>query len=190
MSVQRFTIDGYGQIELNNCAFRRDGRIEAQCKLDATDFASVPAENGMLLAVDNVNRVVRFVDASEDCPIAINYSTEHMYDERTPGLKNFKITRDSKGYFLPRLGYLAQGDKFTTNCFSYDTNDFANDAAVKAIALTGGSAIKVYASEYAAGDGTILLKKGSAPSGVKVLLKVIAVTTMPDGQFALKFQVL
>ena len=52
MAIKRFVIDGYGQIELNNCAFRRDGRIEAQCALDATDFATLPAENGMLLAVE------------------------------------------------------------------------------------------------------------------------------------------
>lgn len=187
MAIQRYVIDGYGQIELNQCAFRRDGRIEAQCALDATDFATVPAENGMLLAVDNVNRVVRFVDTSESCPVAINYTSEHMYDERTPGLKNFKLDR---GTFLPRLGYLAQGDKFTTNCISYDTTDFANDAAVAAITLTGGSAVVVYASEYAAGDGTILLKKTTAPTGVKVLLKVIEITTMPDGSFGMKFQVM
>ena len=31
----KFTIDGYAQLELNNVAFRRDGRIEAQCKLSA-----------------------------------------------------------------------------------------------------------------------------------------------------------
>ena len=39
--MARLTKSGYGQVELNNVAFRRDGRIEAQCKLDATDFASV-----------------------------------------------------------------------------------------------------------------------------------------------------
>ena len=38
MAFKRFTIDGYGQLELNNVAFRRDGRVEAQCALDATDF--------------------------------------------------------------------------------------------------------------------------------------------------------
>ena len=31
MATKRFTIDGYGQVELNNVAFRQDGRIEAQC---------------------------------------------------------------------------------------------------------------------------------------------------------------
>ena len=40
MATKRFTIEGYGQIELNNVAFRRDGRIETQCHLDATDFAT------------------------------------------------------------------------------------------------------------------------------------------------------
>lgn len=184
MAVNRYTIDGYGQLEINNCAFRRDGRIEAQCALDDTDFASVPAENGMILAVDNVARKVRFVDSTEWAPVAINYSAEHIYDERTPGLKNFKL---ELGEFYPRLGYLSIGDKFTTNCFSYDTNDFADDDAVEAINL---SSDVVYASEYAGGDGTILLKKTTAPSGVKVLMKVIAVTTMPDGTFALKFQVI
>ena len=51
MAFKRFVIDGYSQLELNQVAFRRDGRVEAQCALDDTDFASVPAENGMLLAV-------------------------------------------------------------------------------------------------------------------------------------------
>jgi len=187
MAIKRFVIDGYGQIELNNCAFRRDGRIEAQCALDATDFATLPAENGMLLAVDNVTRTVRFPDTTEDCPIAINYTTEHMYDERIPGLKNFKLDR---GTFLPRLGYLATGDKFTTNCFSYDADDFADDDAIKAIKLSGEGAVVVYASEYNNGDGTIVLKKTTATSGKKVNLKVIEVTTMPDGTFGLKFQVI
>ena len=94
MAIKRFTIDGYGQLELNNVAFRRDGRIEAQSKLDDTDFATVPAENGMLLAVDEINRVVKF-DVDGSLPIALNYSSEHMYDERANGLKNFYLDRNT-----------------------------------------------------------------------------------------------
>ena len=175
----RLTIDGYGQLELNNVAFRRDGRIEAQCHLDATDFEKVPAENGMLLAVDNVNRVVKFAkDASY--PIALNYSTEHMYDERALGLKNFKLNR---GEILPRLGYLAIGDKFTTNCLSYEgfDDDDAFKAAcadVKTTPLFGGI------SE----DGTILVS-ATKPTAGPVLI-VTRATTMPDGQFAVKLQAL
>lgn len=182
MAINRFVIDGYGQLELNNVAFRRDGRIEAQCHIGTgIDFV----ENGMLLAVDNVTRTINMPVADGTDLIALNYTTEHMYDERKPGLKNFKL---EKGTFLPRLGYLAAGDKFTTNCFSYDTNDFADDAAIRNIKLTGTSAVEVYASEST--DGSILLKKTTKPTGKAVVLKVVSVCTMPDGQFALKFQVL
>lgn len=180
MSVQRYVIDGFGQLEINNGAFRRDGRIEAQCALNATDFASIPAENGMLLAVNKAANTIDLPKGAKDCPIAINYSAEHMYDERTPGLKNFNL---KLGEFLPRMGYLSIGDKFTTNCFSYDTDDFANDAAVEELDPADG----VYASEYVNGDGSILL--GEPAEGAQVILKVIEKTTMPDGQFALKFQV-
>lgn len=181
MAFKRFTIDGYGQLELNNVAFRRDGRVEAQCFLDETDFADVPAENGMLLAVDRVNRTVKFA-TDDSLPIALNYTTEHMYDERANALKDFKLER---GTFLPRLGYLSVGDLFTTNCFGYDS-DFADDAAVKAVKLSGTGAVTVYGGISA--EGAILLTKTKPQAGP--VLKAVEVTTMPDGQFAFKFQVL
>ena len=180
MALQRFVIDGYGQLELNNVAFRRDGRVEAQCALDATDFASIPAENGMLLAVDRVARKVKLAtDAS--LPIALNYTAEHMYDEQHNGLKDFKLER---GSFLPRLGYLSVGDLFTTNCISYDTGDYANDAAV--VTAAGTLTTAMYGGICA--NGTIQVQD-SKPS-VGPVLKAVEKTTMPDGQFALKFQVL
>lgn len=179
MAFKRFVIDGYGQLELNNVAFRRDGRIEAQCALDETDFADVPAENGMLLAVDRVNRKVKFAKEDSDLPIALNYTTEHMYDERANALKDFKL---EKGTFLPRLGYLATGDLFTTNCFGYDAA-FANDDAVKAVDLAT-TAVYGGVSE----EGAILLVKAAPEAGP--VLKVVEKTTMPDGTFGLKFQVL
>lgn len=183
MALTRLVIDGYGQLELNNVAFRRDGRIEAQCKLDDINFASVPAENGMLLAVDNVNRVIKFAgDAS--LPIALNYTSEHIYDERIPGLKNFKLER---GTFLPRLGYLSVGDKFTTNCVSYDsvldstwtseTKFIEALGAIKTTPLYGGISA----------DGSIKVSATAPTVGPKLL--VIAKTTMPDGQLGVKFQV-
>ena len=183
MSVQRLTIDGYGQLELNNAAFRRDGRVEAQCRLDETDFASVVAENGMILAIDNVTRTVTLPEADgSDQLLALNYSAEHLYNDAFKGLKNFKLGVND---FLPRLGYLAVGDKFTTNCISYDTSDFADDATLKANVL---STTAIYGSEST--DGSILLKKGSAASSKGITLKAIAMTTMPDGQFGMKFQVI
>lgn len=90
MATQRLVIDGYGQVELNNVAFRRNGRIEAQCAPDPTDFENIPVENGMILAVDAANRVVK-LPVDDSLPLALVYSAEHMYDERTPGLKSFKL---------------------------------------------------------------------------------------------------
>lgn len=183
MALKRMVIDGYGQVELNQVAFRRDGRIEAQCALDATDFATVPAENGMLLAVDNVTRTVKLPkDAS--LPLALNYTAEHIYDERTPGLKNFKTEVDD---IYPRLGYLSVGDKFVTNCIAYDGSEFTNDEAleeavknIKTTKLYGGystlGAIKV--SKTKPVDGPVLMVINGPGAG-----------SMPDGQYGIKFQV-
>lgn len=184
MAIQRLTIDGYGQIELNNVAFRRDGRIEAQCAPDTTDFATAKVENGMLLAVDNINRKVLFADDSTaPYPIALTYSSEHIYDERTPGLKNFALNGTND--FLPRLGYLAVGDKFTTNCVCYDTTAFADDAAL-GTALDAIKTTPLYGGVSANGAIAISTTK---PTYGPVLL-VVKKTTMPDSKLGIKFQVI
>ena len=182
MAFKRFVIDGFGQLELNNVAFRRDGRVEAQCFLDETDFADVPAENGMLLAVDRVNRTVKFPAENSNLPIALNYTTEHMYDERANALKDFSLER---GTFLPRLGYLATGDLFTTNCVGYDSTEFADDdALIAALEAIGTTAVYGGVSE----EGAIALSATAPEAGP--VLKAVEYTTMPDGTPGIKFQVL
>ena len=177
--MARMTISGYGQVELNNVAFRRDGRIEAQCALDTSDFASVPAENGMILRVKKADHKICFADASAENQLyALNYSTEHIYDERTPGLKNFKL--EAVNDFLPRVGYLAAGDLWTTNCV--DLGSYASVGAV-ASALASGA---VYAAVGT--QGAVVL--GSAAPTVGPVIQVIKKTTMPDGQDAFQLQVL
>ena len=193
-NFKRFVIDGFGQLELNQVAFRRDGRVEAQCALDATDFASVPAENGMLLAVDRINRAIKFPTSSviATCPVALNYTTEHMYDERANALKDFKLER---GTFYPRLGFLSVGELFTTNCVGYDDTEWTATgsgdtaktadenfvAACKAVGTT-----PLYGGISDAGAIAVSATKPSAGP----VLKVVEATTMPDGQFGIKFQVL
>ena len=179
--AKRLTVDGYGQLEINNCAFRRDGRIEAQCKPDETDFSDAVVENGMLLAVDNVARTVKFATDSS-LPVALVYSAEHMYDERKPGLKNFYL--NGKDDFLPRLGFLAVGDKYTTNCIAYDTSEFANESALES-ALDALDSTPLWAGIDASGAHKV---SATAPTiGPKI--RVIKKTTMPDGQLGLKMQV-
>ena len=161
---------GYGQIELNQCAFRRDGRIEAQCKIEGADYV----ENGMILAIDNTKREVHYPAAS-DYMFGLNYTSEHMYDERlVGGLKYYKTDKDS---FLPRLGYLAVGDKFTTNTVVYDD----------ALTITNA----VYGYVKAGDNGYIRLsatEPGDAIDGAPLLRVIDAKATMPNGAPAVKFQ--
>ena len=184
--------DGFGQLELNQVAFRRDGRIEAQCALNATDFPGGTgkyAENGMILVIDKVNKEVRLPDNKTEAGhttevedgvlYALNYSTEHMYDERARGLKNFKLGPDD---FYPRLGFLSVGDRFTTNACIYESGTFANEAALKS-AIATGTLLGIPST-----DGYISLVSDSNAS--PVVLQAVEFTTMPDGQPAIKFVVI
>lgn len=165
MALTKLAKNGYGQLELNFAAFRRAGNIEAQCKLaDGIDFV----ENGMLLAVDRKNRTVGYPTGAEGEVIALNYTTEHMYDEREKGLKYFRLEKNT---FLPRLGYISVADKFTTNTVCYDDAAEIDTYAYGKACSTEGF------------EGYIELtntREGAC-------LGVLAVTTMPDGQKAVKF---
>ena len=181
MAVNRLVIDGYGQLEINNCAFRRDGRVEAQCKPDATAFSSVPVENGMILAVDAAARIVKpATDTS--LPVAIVYTAEHMYDDRADGLKDFRT--NAQNDFLPRLGYLAVGDKFTTNTICYDTTVYANESALKS-AIASAATATVYGA--VSSNGAIAVQSSAPAAGLK--LRVLKGYTMPDGTYGVQFQV-
>ena len=182
MAFKRMTIDGFGQVELNNCAFRRDGRIEAQCAPDPVVFENMPVENGMILAVDEVTHTVKMPDGT--LPVALVYTAEHMYDERyAGGLKHFKT--EAKDDFYPRLGYLSVGDKFTTNCIGYKDDEFTNDEKlIEALNKIGTTPI--YGGESANG---IIVLSATKPTA-KVVMKVIEFYTMPDGQKGVKLQVI
>lgn len=180
MALQRLKIDGYGQLEINAFVAPRAGKIEAQCKLNEVDFAEVPAEVGMLLAVDNVNRRVKLPVAGELFPIAINYSTEHMYDERKDALKHFCQTLND---FMPRMGYLTVGGKFHTNTLCYDDAEFADEEALKeALKKEARIAAPVYGC--ACELGAIKLTKEIPAEGP--VFMVVEDATMPDGQFGVK----
>lgn len=168
MALIKLAKKGYGQLELNFAAFRRSGDIEAACKMaDGIDYL----ENGMLLAVDRKNRTVGFPTGAEGEVIALNYTTEHMYDEREGALKDFRLEKNT---FLPRLGYIGTPDKFTTNTVCFDDAEFATEEE----ALAGAN----YGTVCENGYIKLVAEK---PDGYAV--EVIAITTMPDGQKAVKF---
>lgn len=165
---------GYGQIELNQCAFRRDGRIEAQCKIAGADYV----ENGMILAIDNTKHEVRY-PAAGDYMFGLNYTSEHMYDERlVGGLKYYKTDKDS---FLPRLGYLAVGDKFTTNTVVYDGEADITTMVYGYVKAEDQDRYKGYI-RLSATDPS------DAIAGAPLLRVIDAKATMPNGAPAVKFQ--
>ena len=166
MALIKLAKNGYGQLELNFAAFRRNGAIEAQCKL-AEDIEFV--ENGMLLAVNRATRTVGYPTGAEGEVIALNYTTEHMYDEREKGLKYFKLDKDT---FLPRLGYIGTPDKFTTNTVCYEEGTTPADYKYGKACATEGF------------EGYIELTNTRAGAHVEI---INADTTMPDGQKAVKF---
>lgn len=168
MALVNLAKKGYGQLELNFATFRRNGAIEAKCRMaDGIDYL----ENGMLLAVDRKNRTVGFPTGAEGEGIALNYTAEHMYDERYQALKDFRLEKNT---FLPRVGYIGISDKFTTNTVCYDDADFASEAE----ALEGAK----YGVPCETGYIRLVAER---PEGYAV--EVLAVTTMPDGQKAVKF---
>lgn len=166
MALTKLAKEGYGQLELNFAAFRRYGAIEAQCKLaDGIDYV----ENGMLLAVDRATRTVGYPTGAEGEVIALNYTTEHMYDEREGALRDFRLEKNS---FLPRLGYIGTPDKFTTNTVCYDDAAEVDTYKYGKPCTTEGF------------KGYIELTNDKEGAYVEV---IDAKTTMPDGQPAVKF---
>lgn len=175
MALKRFEIKGYGQLELNQAPFRRSGRIEAQCKIaDGIEYI----ENGMLLAVNRKTRTIGMPTGAADEVIALNYTTEHMYDERQRALKDFRL---DNGTFLPRVGFVGLGDKWTTNCIAYDTDEFADETALKE-ALAAVAETALYGVPCENGCHKITATKGEG-----FAVEVVKATTMPDGQFAVQF---
>ena len=191
MAMKKLTKKGYGQIELNQVAWRRDGRIEAQCRLDEAQFPADAnvigevAENGMLFAIDNVTRTLKkaTLELAASEVIGINYSSEHLYDERKQGYKDFYLTGGES--ILPRLGLLAAGDKFTLNAVCYDDGSFADEDAI-AEAVIGGT--PVFAGIASDGSGYWEIAKTAPTAGP--VARVISFTDMPDGQPAVKLQVI
>ena len=163
MALVKLAKKGYGQLELNFAAFRRNGAIEAKCRMaDGIEYL----ENGMLLAVDRKNNIVGF-PGEVDGPIALNYTAEHMYDERYQALKDFKLDKNT---FLPRLGYIGVADKFTTNTVCYD------DAAELNTYKYG----KPCTTDFPGYIELTNVREGA-------YVEVLEITTMPDGQMAVKF---
>ena len=142
MAIRRFDCKGFGQIEPSQTWFNRAGMIEAQCELDPDKFAAnfpmtaaeatsgkIYAENGAFLMVDKQNKIATIPNkAMSDLgyKMGINYSTEMIYNQFTPGRRNFCMIA---GEYLPRIGFTEPGMRICTNTVMWDDTVYTVDSA-------------------------------------------------------------
>lgn len=133
MAIRFFDCKGYGQIEPSQVWFTREGSSESQCELDPDVFAShfpilpaeaaegkIVAENGMFLMIDKERKIATLPskELSElGYQMGINYSTERIYNQYTPGRRNFCMIA---GEFNPRIGFVEPGMRICTNAVAWN----------------------------------------------------------------------
>ena len=206
MAIKFFDCKGYGQIEPNQVSFTRDGRIEAQCELDPAVFASnfpmtadeatagmIYGENGAFYMVDKVNKIVTVPTkelSDKGFPMGVCYSSEMIYNQFTPGRRNFCMIC---GEFLPRLGYTEVGERMTLNGVAWEDTAYAVETskelydAVKAD-LAAGTDVYAYVVEGSNGKLTIGAEVANALGNVYA--QVVKCYTNADGTLAFMFQMI
>lgn len=144
MAIRRFDCKGYGQIEPSQVWFTRAGMSESQCFLDEEVFASnfpmtpdeadsgkIYAENGAFLMIDKANKTATIPTkegTDKGFKVGINYSTEKLYNQFTPGRRNFCMIA---GEYLPRIGFVEPGMRICTNAVCWDDTVYTVDATSK-----------------------------------------------------------
>ena len=182
---------GFGQVEGNHLSAQRTGQIYAQ--LPAKNDINL-LENGQFVKYNYADEVVDFEGEGEwmlvynevklyDAPWRESYKDFAMIkDNYTPGSDT--ITHDGlgpfKGQMVPRLFKTNIGDIFTTNCL-----EKANTSGKAEVTLTDLAVGDVVAPTKTNG----YLKKsdsGTTTDDTVMKWQVVKLTTMPDGQAAVK----
>ena len=182
---------GFGQVEGNHLSAQRTGQIYAQ--LPAKNDINL-LENGQFVKYNYADGVVDFEGEGEwmlvynevklyDAPWRESYKDFAMIkDNYTPGSDS--ITHDGlgpfKGQMTPRLFKTNIGDIFTTNCL-----EKANTSGKAEVTLTDLAVGDVVAPTKTNG---YLKKNDSGVTTDDTVMKwqVVKLTTMPDGQAAVK----
>lgn len=164
---------GFGQVEPNHLSAKRTGQIYAQ--LIAAPTLNI-IENGMFLKYDYENREANLTGEGEWLLV---YNEEKLYDPRKQSHKDWAMIKKDyvDGEMVPRLFKTNVGDIYTTNCILVPNT--ADDAETTAATLTIGQKLTPAANGY--------LANGTGQNG-QPTFKIVAFTTMPDGQDAVKLQ--
>ena len=165
----------YAQVELNNCAFRRDGRIVADC------IATMVIQNGMLALVDRVKKTAKpatSVPTANEQAVLV-YNAEHSPASTFNRLCDY-VSQAGDGI---RGGLLSVGDVFTTNAVMYDDTKYANISKISDALKAGTPVYAIGGDEAGAGFWLITNAVTGTPTVTGIVKEV---TTTPDGYPALK----
>lgn len=167
MARKQYTIPAHGVVEHNFLASEATRQIEAQTKVaDGIDTL----ENGMVLFIDRKNmEIVKTADASAPY---LMHSTVRYYRAGERGVNHFVFNVNNEEE-LPRLWKLSEGDKFHTNLVSYDSAEFADDAAVEK-AMANGATLYGYPD----GEGMIKVTKTKSANAKSEF--IVTASTMQD----------
>lgn len=160
----------YAVVELNNIAGVRTGELVSQYEM-AESVEQL--ENGMLVVANHAKGEIEMPTGTDDV-VYLHASVEKLYNGE--GRNEFVV---KKGSFLPRCYKLGLGDTFETNAVKHDKTDIAQLTS----AITAEAGFGVPST-----DGYIEFKDSETPSA-KVELKAVAVVTLPNGEYGIKWRV-
>ena len=162
---------GFGQVEPNHLSAQRTGQIYAQLPA-ATAITTL--ENGQFAKYDYATGEVNYTGAGEWMLV---FNEVKLYGSKET-YKDFALQKTDyiDGVMTPRLFKINIGDIFTTNTVkkaatSKDGSTTGEDLAVK-------DTLVVNAAGY--------LEKSESPAAGAMVWEVAKITTMPDGQAAIK----
>lgn len=178
MAVTINARDGYGQVEPNHISAPRDGRVYAQLPA-ATGIDTL--EQGMFVKYDYAAGEVNFTGAG---PWFMVYNEEKLYDERHQMHKDFAQLRSDNydGKLVPRVFGLVPGDIWTTNTIGAPTT--ATAVTISTVTSPADFKTATTGSRLAVGTQGYLVPTTATDSP----FKIAKITTLPDGQQAVKIQ--
>lgn len=162
---------GFGQVEPNHLSAQRTGQIYAQ--LPAAN-AITTLENGQFAKYDYASGEVNYTGAGEWMLV---FNEVKLYGSKETG-KDFALKKTDyiDGVMTPRVFKTNVGDIFTTNTVKKAAT--SNTGSTTGEELAVKDALVVNAAGY--------LEKSSSPAAGAMVWEVAKVTTMPDGQAAIK----
>ena len=162
---------GFGQVEPNHLSAQRTGQIYAQLPAAST---ITTLENGQFAKYDYATGEVNYTGAGEWMLV---FNEVKLYGSKET-YKDFALQKTDyiDGVMTPRVFKTNVGDIFTTNTVKKAAT--SNTGSTTGEDLAVKDTLVVNAAGY--------LEKSESPAAGAMVWEVAKITTMPDGQVAIK----